>query len=270
MNLKQIFKESIKSINKSIWIILIPCIMDILNLISYEKIFNTKYIPALNMISFKMAIISAPPSVKHMIKNFPSPLLEYRNGAFLGIINELTLFNIFLFLTFICLMSFIEAGYLGSINDIKNKSCSLRDFIYFGNKFWCRLFLLNLICYIPFLLGFIDEAFIWISILYMPFFYAEYVIVAENISLISGLKESINVLMNNLGLTIKMMFQCGVLYLPISCAVYILSFSGDFGMGFSIFIVNYFGVCVNKTVFEVYKNLKKPEEVQGGHIDYYV
>lgn len=270
MNLKGIFKESIKSINKSIWIILIPCIIDIINLISYEKIFNTKYIPASDMISFKMGIISAPPSVKHMIKNFPSPLLECKNGAFIGIINELTLFNILLFLTFVCLMSFIQAGYLGSINNIKNENCCLKDFIYFANKFWYRLFLLDLICYIPFFLGFIDEDFMWISILYMPFFYAKYTIVAENISLILGLKESVKVLIDNFGLTIKMMFQCGVLYLPISCAVYIFSYLGNFGMGFSIFIVNYFGVCVNKTIFEIYKNLKKPEEVQGGHIDYYV
>ena len=141
MNLKGILKESIKSINKSIWIILIPCIIDIINLISYEKIFNTKYIPASDMISFKMGIISAPPSVKHMVKNFPSPLLECKNGVFIGIINELTLFNILLFLTFVCLMSFIQAGYLGSINNIKNENCCLKDFIYFANKFWYRLFL---------------------------------------------------------------------------------------------------------------------------------
>jgi hypothetical protein len=222
------------------------------------------------MISFQFSIISAPPSVRYLIKNFPSPLLEYKNGAFLGIINELTLFNILLFFTVICFISFIEGGYLGSINDIKNKSCSLKDFIYFGNKFWCRLFLLNLICYIPFLLGFIDEAFVWISILYMPFFYIEYLMVVEDISLISGLKESINVLMNNFSITIKMMLQCGVLYVPISCAVYIFSYLGYFGMGFSIFIVNYFGVCVNKTVFEIYKNLKKPKTSQGSNIDYYV
>ncbi|MEJ8555261.1 hypothetical protein [Tepidibacter sp. Z1-5] len=270
MNLKEILKKSMKSVNKSIWIILIPCIIDISNLISYEKIFNIKYILNSYMISFKMSIISVPPSAKHIIKNFPSPLLEYKNEAFLGIINELTLFNIFLFLTVICLMSFIKAGYLGSINDMKNERCSLNDFIYFGNEFWYRLFLLNLICYIPFFLAFIDQAFIWISILYIPFFYVEYVIVVEDILLISALKESINVLIDNFKLTIKMMFQCGVLYLPISVAVYIFSFWGDFGIGFSIFIVNYFGVCVNKTVFEIYKNLKKPEEVQGVHIDYYV
>ncbi|CAH2212069.1 hypothetical protein [Tepidibacter aestuarii] len=270
MNLKEIFKESVKSINKSIWVILVPCIIDILSLITYEKIFNTDYIPNVSMTSFQFSIISAPPSIRYLIKNFPSPLFEYKNGAFLGIINELTLFNIFLFLTVICLMSFIKGGYLGSINNMSDKRTSFKDFIIFGNRFWDRLFILDIINFIPFLLFFISQNLIWIYILYTPFLYVKYIMVAEDISLISALKESFNVLKDNLGLTIKMMFQCGVLYLPISVALYCISVLDDFGIIYSIFIVNYFGVCVNKSVFEIYKNLKKPKKAQGEHIDYYV
>lgn len=270
MNLREIFKESIRSINKSIWIIFIPCILDILDLICYEKIFNTKYMPHLDIISFQMGIISAPPSIRHMIKNFPDPLFEYKNGAFLGIINELTLFNLFIFLTFICFMSFVNGGYLGIINNISDKRASFRDFIILGNKFWSRLFILDIINFIPFLLVFIDKNFIWICILYIPFFYVRYIMIADDIPLILALKKSLNVLIDNFKLTIKMMFQCGILYLPISVVIYFISQLDYFGIVFSIFIVNYFGVCINKTVFEIYKNLKKPKTSQGSNIDYYV
>ncbi|WP_186430379.1 hypothetical protein [Clostridium sp. BSD9I1] len=258
MELGDRFRSGRKFINKFLWIICIPIVLNLTELFSYQLIYKTNYLPITKLFIIKIGIISAPPSVGFLLEDFPSPLLHYNGISGLrGIIYEFNLFNVFLMITFILITSFISSGYFSIISAKEESTPGIKNFFINGNENWYKFFILHIIEFIPFAFGIVNNKFVFLAFINVIFMYVDYSIAVDGGRLKDNFKKGILFLFNNLGLTIKMAFYYGMIFSLLSMAVHFLGSLGTIGIIIDIIIVAYFGVAVNRAVLEVYTFVSK-------------
>ncbi|WP_129595758.1 hypothetical protein [Anaerophilus nitritogenes] len=256
MKLQEKLSDGRKYINKTLWIILIPIIMDIFTLLTYQYIYQVEYVPIRQLFTFKFGIISTPPSVRFILEDFPALILQYNNSGFRGIINELSLFNVILAVTVLLLISFIKSGYLNILSSISHNTVKIKDFFILGNQFWFKFFLLEILLIYPLFLMLIKRNFIYLAIINIIFFYVKYSIIFDEGSILDNFRKGVAFFWANIGLSIKMAFYFGCIFSLLSIVVYLMAGVGLFGISIAIILTAYFGAIVNKSVLEVYREVK--------------
>lgn len=253
MELGDRFRSGREFINKFLWIIGIPIVLNLIQLFSYQFIYKTSYLPITKLFTIKIGIIPAPPSVSFLLEDFPSPLFQYNSISGLkGIIYEFNLFNVFLMITFILITSFISSGYFSVISAKEESRPGIRDFFINGNENWYKFFILHIIEFMPFAFGIVNKNFAFLALINVIFMYVDYSIAADGGKLMDNFKKGISFLFNNLGLTIKMAFYYGMIFSLLSIVIYFLGGLGTIGIIIDIIIVSYFGAIVNRSILEVY------------------
>jgi len=99
MSITDKLNEQFQAIHKVIWIIFLPLVLDIGELSLFERIFKSEYEPITKLFNLKLGFISAPPSIRYILEDFPSLIFQYSLSAFRGVINQINLTNILLLLT---------------------------------------------------------------------------------------------------------------------------------------------------------------------------
>lgn len=258
MSITEKFKQSFKSIKKLILLALIPVGLDIFNLVLFENIFKTAYIPMNRSFVFKLGVISTPPSVKYILEDFPSAVFTYNsNTGFTGIISSISLLNIFLILVFFLITSFITSGYLVCLEKAGRENIRIKDFFIEGNKYWFKIFILNLINIIPLMLMFIDISFIMVSFLFVILYYVKFAVVVDKDTLKNNFRKGINIFMENLWITVKLALYCGFIFVFLSIIMFMLARLGKIGIIIDIFITSYLGMAFNKCALEIYRDKSK-------------
>lgn len=252
MQLGEMFSSSRRFINKLLWVVCIPVILDIIQLISYQHIYETDYVPIRKLFIIKIGIISSPPSVNFLLEDFPSAIFQYNNSGFKGIINEFIVFNILFMITFVLISSFIHSGYLSVIGGANEKGVGIKEFFIMGNRNWFKFFILQIIQFIPMILIIIKRELIILGFINIIFMYVDYSIVADEGNIRDNFRKGINFLFNNLGLTIKIAFYSGFIFSLLSIPIYFLAGFGIIGIIIDIIIIAYFGTVINRMVLEVY------------------
>lgn len=253
MDLGDRFRSGREFINKCLWIIGIPIVLNLTELFSYQLIYKTNYLPITKLFIIKIGIIQAPPSVSFLLEDFPSPLFQYNSISGLrGIIYELNLFNVFLMITFILIRSFISSGYFSVISAKEESRPGIRNFFINGNENWYKFFILHIIEFIPFVLAIVNNGLAFLAFINVIFIYVDYSIAVDGGKLKDNFRKGISFLFNNLGLTIKMAFYYGMIFSLLSIVVHFLGSLGTIGIIIDIIIVAYFGAVVNRAVLEVY------------------
>ena len=257
MILGEVFSRSRKFINKILWIAFIPIILDLAQLFAYLYIYKTDYTPVTQIFTLKVGIISSPPSVDFLLGDFPSVIFQYNSSGLKGIINEITLFNVFFMLTFMLIISFVHSGYLSVLGAKPDSNIFIKDFFILGNKNWFKFFILHIIQFIPMSLMLINKNFMWLAFLNVIFFYVDFSIVIDEGKLWNNFKKGISFLFSNLGLSIKMAFYFGFIFSLLSLVVYALAKLSVVGIIIDITIMAYFGAAVNRAVLEVYSTVNE-------------
>ena len=251
--------EQFKAIHKVIWIILLPVILDIKELSLFERIFKSEYMPVAKLFNVKLGFISAPPSIRYFLEDFPSLIFQYNSSAFRGVINQINLTNLLLLLAVLLVTSFLDSGYLAVISQAGHKKVTFKDFLREGNKLWFKFFILNLLGVIPILLILIKKelGYGYFGLVFLPLVYVQYSIVVDDVSLIDNFKLGIGFLFENLGLTIKMAFTFGVFFSLVGIGIYPLASMGFKGIVLGAIITAYFGAVINKAVLEIYREVSE-------------
>lgn len=251
MQLQEKFSDGRYYINKNLWIILIPMILDIFTLLTHQYIYRVKYLPIRQIFTFKIGIISTPPSVQFILEDFPT-LFQYNSG-FRGIINELNLLNVLLAVTVLLLISFIKSGYLSILSSDSEGVMKLKDFFILGNQFWFKFLVLETLLMYPFFLMFIKRGFIYLAIVNTIFFYVKYAIILDGGSILDNFRKGVAFFGDNIGLSIKMAFYFGFIFSLLSIVIYLMVGFEWFGILMAIILTAYFGAIMNKAVLEVYR-----------------
>jgi hypothetical protein len=259
--------EQFKAIHKVIWIILLPVILDIGELSLFERIFKSEYEPVSKLFNLKIGFISAPPSVRYILEDFPSLIFQYNLSAFRGVINQINLTNLLLLLSVLLVTSFLDSGYLAVISQAGHKRVTFKDFLRDGNKLWFKFFILTLLGVMPMLLVLIKKelGYGYFGLVYVLLVYVKYSIVVDDVSLIDNFKLGIGFLFENLGLTIKMAFSFGVFFSLVGICIYPLAAMGFKGIVLGAIITAYFGAVINKAVLEIYREIseKRREKIKS-------
>lgn len=254
MRTSQRFRESIRFITyKILWIILVPILLDLVSLFSWEKIFHTMYNPAEKLFLIKLGFIDAPPSVQFLLEDFPSPLLKYVSSGMTGIINGFSPFNVALLITIMLVRSFISSGYMSIIGTSPPEKIKVREFFIRGNKNWPKFFVLGCLSWIPMLLAIFNKDFMFLSFISVIFVYVKYSFVIDEVGILENFKLGILFLFKNFGLTIKMALYFGLIFSLISSVVLPIARFGNIGVIIDIVICGYLGACVNRAVMEIYR-----------------
>ncbi|MCY6484837.1 hypothetical protein OW763_10840 [Clostridium aestuarii] len=251
-------KPSFSAVTRSLWLILVPVILNLLNLYIYKNVLKRVYVPNAPIFTLKLGIISAPPGLEYILKDFPTPLLKYTsNIGHTGIISELNLLSILILLCTTVVSSFLTSGYLGCLEKTGRKKVRVRDFFKLGNKFWFKFFVLDLISLIPTLFVFINTYLLFTAFILVFLYYVKYSIVVDKSPLSTSFKNGINVFFNNIITTIKISICYGLIMSPFTIVVFGLSKFNIPGIIISIIITCYLGMTINKSVLEVYRTLRK-------------
>ncbi len=188
MSITDRLNEQFKTIHSVIWIILLPVVLDIGELSLYEGIFKSEYQPISRLFNLKIGIISAPPSIRYILEDFPSLIFQYNySSPFQGVINQVNLTNMLLLLSIILVTSFLNSGYMSVISQAGYKRVTFKDFFRDGNKLWFKFFILTLLEVIPILLILIKREFGYFSLGYIPLVYVRYSMVVDKVGLIDNL-----------------------------------------------------------------------------------
>ncbi|TGE37059.1 hypothetical protein E4K67_18455 [Desulfosporosinus fructosivorans] len=262
MSITDKFNEQFKAIHKVIWIILLPIILDIGELHLYERIFKTEYEPISQLFNLKIGFISAPPSIRYILEDFPSLIFQYNPSNFRGVINQINLANLLLLLSFVLVTSFLFGGYLSVISQAGHKKVTFKDFLQDGNRVWFKFFILNLLEVIPFLLMFIKKEYAYFSLVYIVLVYVQYSIVVDKVSLIENFQFGIRFLLQNLRLTIRMAISFGILFSLVGIVIHPLAKMGLNGIVLGSVITAYFGAVINKAVLEIYREVSQNQSEQ--------
>ncbi|AOY77729.1 hypothetical protein [Clostridium formicaceticum] len=257
MKLSEKFSDGRNYINKTLWIILIPILLDVFTLLTYQYIYQVAYVPIRQLFTWKIGIISTPPSVRFILEDFPSVILQYNHSGFTGIINELSLFNVFLAITLLLVISFIQSGYLSVLSSISHKNVGVKDFFVGGNRFWFKFFLFQTFLMYPFLLMFIKRGFVYLAIVNTVFFYVKYSIVLDEGSIRENFSKGVAFFWDNIDLSIKMAFYFGFVFSLLSIVIYLMAGLGLLGIIIAIVLTAYFGAAINKSVLEIYRDTKE-------------
>ncbi len=264
MNVSERFSEGCKFIgSKILWIIFIPIVTDLTNWFSWEKIYHTVYRPVQKLFVIKLGFIGAPPSVKYILEDFPTPIFKYDSSGVSGIISMFTLFNAALFITIILVVSFLNSGYMSIISTSYGEKVRIRDFFIKGNRRWYKFFFLDCITMLPIILMVFNKNFIYISFVSVIFVYVKYSFVIDEVNILENFSLGIAFLFNNLGLTIKMALYCGLIFSVISLVMFPLTNLGTIGIIIDIVICACFGAAMNRTVLEIYAAKGKTLDMQS-------
>lgn len=245
MNLVRKLKESKKSLQSKDWIYVMPIILDFSVLFIHRYILKRNYIHKGKVIDFNIGIISSPPSISYIFKDYPHPLMDI-------ISQDTNIFTLGLLVLFTIIMSFINGAYLALLN--KDEKIKIKNFIKEGNKFWDKFFIYRLIVNIIILYGLkyninpIILILINIIMTYIP-----YSIICEEGNIFFIIKKSIQVLFNNILDTIKLLVLCAGLFFIIYLPTKYIFISTTIEILFFIMLISYFGVIINKTILEIYK-----------------
>jgi hypothetical protein len=268
MSISERFSDGCRFIRRKVlWIILLPILLDLANLFSWEKVYHTVYNPVRKLFVFKLGFIGAPPSVNYILQDFPSPLFKYDNNGLSGMITRFSLFNAVLFITVVLIVSFLHSGYMSVVGTSYEDKVRIRDFFIKGNRKWHKFFLLDCITWLPITLIIFNKNFIYLSFINVIFVYVKYSFVRDEVGVLENFRLGISFLFNNLGLTIKMVLSFGLIFSFISVVVFILGGMGKVGIIIDIIICAYFGASANRAIFEVYATGVNTLEVKNNHID---
>lgn len=267
MSLQNMFYDQFKPIHRVIGIVLIPIILDLADLMLYEKIFRTVYLPAQQLLSLKFGFVSTPPSVRFILEDFPSLLFQANNGGVSGIINRLTLFNILLLLSTTLVLSFLHSGYMGVLSESGRRPLGLKAFFALGNQFWFRFLILQVLNLWPLILMLINPALVYLGFVNLLFVYVQYAIVVDEGSIKDNFQRGIGFLLQNLKLTLIMAIYFGVMLSLLGILIHVLAGLGRAGIIVSIVLIAYLGAVINKTVLEVYREKSQEEKVNPAQIN---
>ncbi|KGK91097.1 hypothetical protein DP73_05525 [Desulfosporosinus sp. HMP52] len=252
--------EQFQAIHKVIWIILLPVVLDIGELSLFERILKSEYQPISRLFNLKIGFISAPPSIRYILEDFPSLIFQYNySSPFQGIINQVNLTNMLLLLSIVLVTSFLNSGYMSVIGQAGYKRVTVKDFFRDGNKLWFRFFILALLEVIPFLLILIKREFGYFSLGYVALVYVKYSMVVDQVSIRNNFKLGISFLFKNLGLTIKLAFSFGILFSLVGISIHPLAAMGFYGIVIGAIITAYFGAVINKAVLEIYREVSEKQ-----------
>ncbi len=179
MSLRTKFYEQFKPVHQVIGIISIPIILDLADYLLFERIFRTVYLPAQKLLTLKLGFISAPPSVRFILEDFPSLIFQSNNSGLRGIVNQLTIFNVLLLLSLTLIFSFLHSGYLGVLAEAGRRPLGWKAFFSLGNQFWFRFFILQVLGFLPLLLVLIDPWLAVLGLINVLFVYVQYSIVVD-------------------------------------------------------------------------------------------
>lgn len=275
MSMRDTFYDQFKPVHRVIGIILIPIILDLANYLLYEKIFRTEYLPTYQLLKVKFGFVSAPPSVRFILEDFPSFLFQANNGGVSGIVYQLTLFNVLLILSMTLVLSFLHSGYMGLLAESGRRPLGVKDFFVLGNKFWFQYLILQVLVLLPLILMLISPAMIILGWIYILFVYVQYAIVVDGGSIQDNFERGISFLRQNLRLTLIMAFYFGLLFSLLGILIHVLASQGRPGIVIAIVLTAYLGAVVNKTVLEIYREKSQGEQVNveientGNTIDTY-
>ncbi len=276
MSLRLKFSEQFKPVRQVIGIILIPIILDLGNYMVFEKIFRTTYQPGGSVVTLKLGFISAPPSIRFILEDFPTPLFQSANGGMQGIVNQLTLFNVLLLISFTMIFSFLHSGYLGVLSEAGRRPLGFKAFFSLGNRFWFKFFVLQILGFLPLYLMLCNPGLIYFSLISLIFVYVKYSIVVDEGTLLDNFKRGVGFFGQNIRLTIKMAICFGLIITLPGILVQLLASQGKSGIIIAIVLVAYLGAAINKTVLEVYReqSQEKPaipeqENESIGNLDVY-
>ncbi|MEW9094211.1 MAG: hypothetical protein AB2417_03925 [Clostridiaceae bacterium] len=253
MSVSDKYSKSLGKLNKYVWIILIPILLDSLALIFNWLIYKVKYTPTPNIFKIKIGLMHTPASVRFLLDDFPTPIFSYKNNIVSGLLINIDLFTICLTITILLVISYFIGVYLVTLSKIGEEDFNLREAFMLDNSIWAKLFLYKLITIIPMILFILDKAFIVTFFLLIFFVYVEYSIVLDKGSILTNFKNGMAFLFNNIGLTIKSAFYCGFIFAILSIIVLPIANLGTLGIIVDIIIVAYFGTAFNKMIMEMYR-----------------
>ena len=258
MRLGEKLEDGFDFLIKTLWIVLIPIILDISNLLVFQQTFKTKYIPLQNTVFYRLGIISAPPSFRFIQQDFPRALLDFDLTLGLrGVINELTSFNILLGITVLLISSFLHSGYLGVLSKREGELVSVRDFFICGNSRWLKFFIFKVVLIIPIILYFLDRSLGFMILFNVIYFYVPYVIVVEERNIVDSFIRGIAFLFNHFWLSIKMAFYFGLIISLAGMLFFVTQEMGIPKIIVGIPLTAYLGVAVNKAVLEIYREVSQ-------------
>ncbi len=261
MSMRDKFYDQFKPVHRVIGIVLIPIILDLANYLLYQKIFRTEYLPAHNLLNLKIGLVSAPPSVRSILEDFPSPLFQANNGSVSGIVNQLTLFNVLLLLSATLILSFLHSGYLGVLAESGRRPMGWKDFFVLGNQFWLRFLVLQVLGLWPLILMLINPELVFLGLINVVFVYVQYAIVVDEGSIKENFQRGIGFLLQNLKLTLIMAIYFGLIFSFLGIFIHVLAGLGRTGIIIAIVLTAYLGAVVNKTVLEIYREKSRGEQV---------
>lgn len=255
MNLSDRLRDAFQYTSKNLLLALIPILMDIITYFVYITVTGLDYSLQGQAFVLKFGIISAPPSVGFLLDNFPSILPKFNtNFGEIGLLNEITLFNIFVSICYILFISYMTSCYMNYLEKINRVKLNIIDFFKEGNANWFSYFILGLLNFVVLILCKIDSVF---SLLLLPLillYYVQYSIVIDNgYSVLDNFITGVRVLLSNLGATIKMAICFGPLISLCGIIVFPVLSTGKLGMIIAISLVDFIGVIVNKAVLESYR-----------------
>lgn len=256
MGLTEKLQEQFSNFHKVIWIMLVPIILDIAQLLAYQKLYRITYEP-LTQIRVKLSFISAPPSVRYILEDYPSFLFHY-GERFQGILNTLTLANVSLAISVLLVISFFHSGYMSIISEAGRNSAGVKTFFVLGNRHWFKYFVLQVLVFLPMILMLISKEWLYLSVIFVIFVYVQYSIVVDEGSILNNFRRGGAFLFNNLGLSIKMAIYFGLLLSVLGMLIVFLVNLGFLGLMGGIVLTAYFGGVVNKTVLEIYREVSHP------------
>lgn len=254
MSIPDKFREGCRFIrNRILWIIFIPIVIDLANLLSWEKVFHSTYHPVQKLFMIKFGFIGVPPSVNFILEDFPTALFKYdSNNGFSGIINRISLFNVALFITVMLIVSFLNSGYMSIVGTSYVEKVRIEDFFIKGNRKWHKFFLLECIIGLPIALMGFNKNFMFLSFVSVIFVYVKYSFITDEVGILGNFRLGIVFLFNNLGLTMKMALYFGVIFSLISLVAFPMLNLGRIGIIIDTVICAYFGASVNRAILEIY------------------
>lgn len=274
MNLSEHLSNGYKKVWPISWIIVIPLLIDLASLFANSYFLKQTYYGMDKIFTIKFGLISAPPSAKYLLENFPSILYSYNTQyGVTGIITQLNPFNFFLILSVILITAFLNSAYMGCLEKVGRNQVHLQDLFILGNKNWYKYFILDLLTAIPlfFILADVIELgfAIFITPLFVILFYVQHSIVIDDIPLKQNFAKGIKVFFNNFGLTLKMAIWYGIIISLTSLLIFPLSRMGTYGIIIAVAIIDFLGLGVNKAVLEVYRELaaEYDERSVGENVD---
>lgn len=254
MSVSDKYSKALGKLNKYVWIILIPILLDSLDLMIHWLIYKIKYIPAFSIFKIKIGLMHTPASVRFLLEDFPTPIFSLKNNMVSGLLTNINLFTICFAITILLVVSYFTGVYLVTLSKIEEEDFSLKEVIMLDNSIWAKLFLYRVVTIIPMILFILDRAFIVTFFLSIFFVYVEYSIILDKGSILTNFKNGMAFLFNNIGLTIKSAFYCGIIFSVLSIIVFPIANLGISGIIVDILIVAYFGTAFNKMIMEMYRD----------------